>query len=127
MGVDALRLRQTFQVRGVALARVAPDNGFHRRVGFQRCGVYANGLAFDEAALCQPLQHPSEDSLMSLGVNQPPGSRDRYVIGSVLVEPQGQEPPQRERIGQPPCDAALAVESFEETDHHYAEVQARRQ
>ena len=35
--------------------------------------------------------------------------------------------PQRERIGEAPRDAALAVESFKEADHHDAEILARRQ
>ena len=57
----------------------------------------------------------------------PSGARYRDVIGSLLVEPDGQELPQRERIGEAPRDAALAVESFKEADHHDAEILARRQ
>jgi hypothetical protein len=46
---------------------------------------------------------------MRLGIDEPSGTRDRYVIRSLLVEPDGQELPQRERIGEMPCDAAFAV------------------
>ena len=49
------------------------------------------------------------------------------MVGRVLVPSDRQELPQRERIRQPPRDAPLAVEAFEETDHHDAEVQAWRQ
>ena len=38
-----------------------------------------------------------------------------------------QELPQREGIGQAPGDAAFAIETFEEADHHDAEILARRQ
>src|ERR1022692_4114271 len=45
----------------------------------------------------------------------------------LLVKSDGQELPQRERIGKAPRDAALTIESFEEPDHHHAEILARRQ
>ena len=64
---------------------------------------------------------------MGFAVYQASGARYRDVIGSLLVESDGQELPQRERIGQPPRDAALAVESFKKADHHDAEILARRQ
>jgi hypothetical protein len=65
-------------------------------MGFQRGRVYANGLAFEQAALRQTLQHPVEDALMSLGVDEPSGSRDRYVIRSLFIQPDGQALPQGE-------------------------------
>src|SRR5216684_7835925 len=49
------------------------------------------------------------------------------MVRRFLIQSDGQKLPQRERIGQTPRDATLAVEPFEETDHHEAEVQARRQ
>ena len=49
------------------------------------------------------------------------------MIRRLLVEPDRKELPQRERIGQTPRDAAFAVQSFEEADHHDAEILARRQ
>jgi hypothetical protein len=63
---------------------------------------------------------------MGFGVNQPSGARDGDVIGRVLVERDGEELPERERIGEAPGDAALAVESFEEANHHDTEILARR-
>src|SRR5438874_10337579 len=54
-------------------------------------------------------------------------ARYRDVIRSLLVQSDGQELSQRERIGEAPRDAALAVESFKEADHHDAEILARRQ
>ena len=94
---------------------------------FQRGRVYADGFAFDQAALRQSLQHPHEDLLMSFGVDEPPGSRDRYVIGRPLIQPNAQKLPQSERIGQPPGDATFAIESFKETNHHDPEVEPRCQ
>src|SRR5260370_29788259 len=49
------------------------------------------------------------------------------MVRRLLIQSDGQKLPQRERIGQTPRDATLTVEPFEETDHHNAEVQARRQ
>src|ERR1700686_2091655 len=64
---------------------------------------------------------------MGFTVDQPSGKRDRDVIRRLLVKSDGQELPQRERIGETPRDTALAIESFEEPDHHDAEILARRQ
>src|SRR5229473_4420544 len=49
------------------------------------------------------------------------------MVRSFLIQSDGQKLPQRERIGQTPRDATLAIEPFEEPDHHDAEVQARWQ
>src|SRR5258707_13297315 len=49
------------------------------------------------------------------------------MVRSFLLQSDGQKLPQRERIGQTPRDATLAVQPFEETDHHDSEVQARWQ
>src|SRR5450755_5043351 len=64
---------------------------------------------------------------MGFTVDQPSGTRDRDVIGCLLIQADGQELSQRERIGETPRDAALAIKSFEEPDHHDAEILARRQ
>jgi len=61
------------------------------------------------------LTHPAASAFAYARLPEAHGTRDRYVIRSLLVEPDGQELPQRERIGETPCDAASAVESFEET------------
>lgn len=49
------------------------------------------------------------------------------MVGRVLVQSNGEKLPQRERIGQTPRNAALALQSFKEPDHHDAKVQPRRQ
>jgi len=59
---------------------------------------------------------------MGCGIDQPSGARDRDVIGRLLIQPNGEELPQRERIGEAPSDAALAIESLEEADPHDAEI-----
>ena len=64
---------------------------------------------------------------MRFGVDQPSGTRDRYMIRSIFIQSDGQEPPQGKRIGQPPGDTPFAVESLEESNHHHAEVESRRQ
>jgi hypothetical protein len=64
---------------------------------------------------------------MGFGVDQPSGAGDGHMIGRLLVECNGEELPERERVGQAPGDAALAGESFEEADHHDAEILAREE
>ena len=49
---------------------------------------------------------------MGFTVDQPSGTRDRDVIRRRLVKADGQELPQRERIGETPCNAALTIEPF---------------
>src|SRR5258708_17764112 len=49
------------------------------------------------------------------------------MVRRLLIQSDGQKLPQRERIGQTPRDATLTVEPFEETEHHNAQVQPRRQ
>ncbi len=118
---------KTLQVHYVAFAGIAAHDRFHRRVGFQRCRIHPDRFAFDEAGLRQPLQNPTEDPLMCFRVDQPSSARDGDVVWRFLVESDREELPQRERIGQSPCDAAFAVESFEEADHHDAEILSGRQ
>ena len=50
--------------------------------------------------------------LMGFAVDQASGARDGDVIRRVLIESDGQELPQRERIGETPCNAALTIEPF---------------
>src|SRR5437764_9633794 len=64
---------------------------------------------------------------MRLCVDQASGSRDGDVIGRALIQADRQELAQGEGIGESPGDAPLAVQPFEEPDHHDAEVLARRQ
>src|SRR5436305_4919664 len=64
---------------------------------------------------------------MGICVDQASGSRDGHVIGRALIQSDGQELSQGEGIGESPGNAPLAVEPFEEPDHHDAEVLARSQ
>ena len=75
----------------------------------------------------QPFEHPTKHLLVRLCVDEPSGARNGDVIGSVLIQADGKEMAQRERIGQSPGDAPFPVEAFEEPDRHDAEVLARRQ
>lgn len=43
---------------------------------------------------------------------------NRHMVRHRLIQSRGQKRPQRERIGQTPRDAALAIDLFKETDHH---------
>ena len=69
-----------FRYADVALARISADDGLHRRVGFQRCRIHPDRLAFDQSCLRQSPQHPGEDPLMGFSVDQTPGARDRHMI-----------------------------------------------
>ena len=64
---------------------------------------------------------------MRFRVDEPSGPRNRDVIRRPLVQPNAQELPQGQGIGQPPGDAAFAIESLEKANHHDPEVEARHQ
>ena len=99
---------------------------FNGRVGFQSGGIHAHRFAFDQTALRQWLQHPAEDSMVGFRVDQASGARDGDMIRCLLIEAEGKKLPQGQRIGHTPRDAAFAIEPFEETNHHHAEILARR-
>jgi hypothetical protein len=48
---------------------------------------------------------------MGFTIDEPSGTRDRDVIRRPLVQSDGQELPQRERIGETPRDGTLAIKS----------------
>src|SRR5215472_4146330 len=64
---------------------------------------------------------------MALWVDQTSGSRDGDVIGRALIQVDGKELAQGEGIGESPSDAPLAIQPFEEPDHHHAKVLAGSQ
>src|SRR5579872_3690305 len=63
---------------------------------------------------------------MNFTVDQSAGARDSDVIRRLLIQCDGKEPAQRERIGQAPRDPSLTFEALKEADHHDAEILARR-
>src|SRR4051794_15027372 len=64
---------------------------------------------------------------MGLCVDQASGPRDGDVIGRALIQVDGKELARGEGICEPPSDAPLAIQPFEEPDHHHAEVLAGSQ
>src|SRR5437868_9570303 len=64
---------------------------------------------------------------MCVCIDEASGSRDGDVIGRALIQADGQELAQCEGIGQSPSNTPFAVQPFEETYHHDAEILARRQ
>src|ERR1700690_274973 len=59
-------------------------------------------------------------------VDQSPGARDGGMTRGLLIQADRKKLPQGQRIGHTPRDAAFAIEPFEETNHHNAEILARR-
>ena len=84
-----------------------------------------NRSAFQQTLLGEQLQHPGEHFAVRFDVDQAARTRDRRMIGRGFVELDGEKAPQRDRIGQAPSDAALAVDAFEVTNQQAAEVAAR--
>ena len=64
---------------------------------------------------------------MRLGVEQPPGTRERHMIRRRFVETVAEETTQRQGVGDAPSDAALGVYAFEEADQLQSKVDSRRQ
>jgi len=79
---------QSLQIFVVALARVG---GLDDRLSLPHSLLVwsnpLNGLAFDQSALRQPLQHPGEDPLMGLSIEQTPGPRNRHMVWRVSSNP----------------------------------------
>ena len=125
--LDARGLRQLRQEVLIALARVAPHDAAQRRVGLQRRRVDADRLALDQARVRQPLQHPREDGLVRLEIDQATRARDRRMVRRRLRQHQPEKLAQRKRIGRTPRDRALRVQAFEIADQQQPEVAARRQ
>src|SRR5215204_3866135 len=73
----------------------------------------------------QSLQHPGEDRLVRLQINQATRARNRRMIGRCL--PQYQPEKLAQRIGRTPRNRALGVQAFEMANQQQAEVATRRQ
>src|SRR5450432_3108269 len=72
--VDARGFRQPSQKLFVTLARVAPHDRAHCRVGFQRRGIDGDPLALQQPAISQYAQHPAEYFAMGVHIDRPPGA-----------------------------------------------------
>ncbi len=75
-------------------------NRSHRRVGLQRGRINPNPLALDQPTICQQLQHPSEHFSMRFQIDQPSAAGNRGVVRRVLIQPNGNKLPQRQRVRQ---------------------------
>src|SRR5664280_715305 len=64
---------------------------------------------------------------MRVHIDQPPRTRNRRVVGRVLVQPYAHKAPQRQRVRQPPSNPTLAVEALGIADEQRPEVDPWRQ
>ena len=125
--LDARGLRQLRQEVLIALARVAPHDAAQRRIRFQRRRINADGLALHQARVGEALQHPGEDRLVRLEIDQATRARNRRMIRRRLRQHQSEKLAQRKRIRGTPRNGALGIQAFEIADQQQAEVAARRQ
>ena len=65
---------------------------------FQRGGVDADRLSFDQAGRTQALQHQGEDGAMRLQIDQPSRARNRRVVGRPVLQTDAQKVAQGERM-----------------------------
>src|SRR5207244_2345146 len=72
-------------------------------------------------------QHKREYRLMRRFIQQPPRSRDRYVIRRGFVQSIVQKSAQAQTVGHSPADAALAADPFKESDQQQPKIHARSQ
>ena len=98
VGVSMPEPAQLCQEVLIALARVAPHDAAQRRVRLQRRRVDASGLAPNQVRLGEALQHPGEDGLVRLEIDQATRARNRRVIGRRLGQYQPEKLAQRKRI-----------------------------
>ena len=120
-------LRELRQEVLIALTRVAPHDAAQRRVRLERRRVDADRLSLHQARVGQSLQHPGEDRLVRLEIDQAPRARNGRMIGRRLRQHHAEKLAQGKRIGRPPRDGALGVQAFEVADQQQSEVAARRQ
>src|SRR5450755_777888 len=64
---------------------------------------------------------------MGVHIDQPPGARYRGVVRRILVQSNAHKTPQRQRVRQPPGNAALRLDAFEISDQQRTKVNPRRQ
>ena len=60
-------------------------------------------------------------------IQQPPRSRDRYVIRSGFLQSIAQKSAQAKTVGHSPADTTLAADPFKESDQQQSEIHARSQ
>src|SRR6516164_4555935 len=120
--LDARRLRELRQEVLIALTGVAPHDAAQRRIRLQRRRVDAHSLAIHQARVRKALQHPGEDRLVRLKIDQATRTRDRRVIGRRLRQHQAEKVAQRKRIGSAPGDPALGVDAFEVANQQQSEI-----
>ena len=107
------------------LARVAPHDALHGRVGFQR-GRSTPTVLPEEPLLGGDAQHELKHLVEHFFRQAATGIRERLGVGRGLVQRNAQELPQAQAVGAPPGDAPLAVDALEVTDQQHAKVHARR-
>jgi hypothetical protein len=96
-------------------------------MSIQRRRIDADSLALDQAGVRQPLQHPGEDSLVRLDIDQAAGAGNRRMVRRRFQQRQTEKVAQCKRIGGPPGDRAFRVQALEVADQQQPEVAARRQ
>ena len=124
---DARGFREGRQKLLVALAAVAPDDAAQCRVGFERGGIDADRLPFNQAGRAQALQHPCEHSAMCFQIDQSTRARNRRMVWRRAVQSDAEEVAQCERVRRPPRDAALRIDALEVANQQQPEIDARRQ
>jgi hypothetical protein len=125
--LDARRLRELRQEVLIALTGVPPHDAAQSRIRLQRRRVDAHSLAIHQARVRKALQHPGEDRLVRLKIDQATRPRDRRVIGRRLRQHQAEKVAQRKRIGSAPGDPALGVDAFEVANQQQSEIDPRGQ
>jgi hypothetical protein len=89
--------------------------------------VNADRLPLDQACVGETLQHPREDRLVRLEIDQATGPGNRRMIGRRLRQHRPEKLAQGKRIGCAPRNRALGVQAFEIADQQQPEVAARWQ
>ncbi len=125
--LDARRLRQLRQEVLIAFPGVPPHDAAQRRVRLQRRCVNADRLPLYQARVGETLQHPREDRLVRLEIDQATGPGNRRMIGRRLRQHQPEKLAHGKRIGRAPRDRALGIQAFEIADQQQPEVAAGRQ
>lgn len=123
--VDPFGLGQRAQIGLPVGARVLAHDALPDGIGCQRGGVHAHGGSPQQARRLQLAQHlvkhRVEHRLRQTLADEGQRGVDRRGLG----ERDAEELPQRETVGAPPGDAALAVQPLKITDEEHAEVGAR--
>ena len=124
---DPRRLGEPRQIGLIVFPCIAAHDAPHRRVGFQGRGIDRDRAPLQEASDCEALLDPRKHRSMGLNIDQPTGTRDRRVVRRVILEPEPQKAPNRQRIRRAPRDAALRIDALEVPDQQQTEVTPRRQ